>query len=101
MKVNIIGATVAMALVFSTSGAFAQTGQNTQPNQATTYNPALKPPPAVYGNDSGYSGGGAAAQKAPGGQYNQGSAQSLVPSPAQAEAEQTGNGGMTGQKSSN
>lgn len=98
MKMNIITGVVAMALALSTAAAFAQTGPSAQPNQGTAYNPSVKPPPAVYGNESM---GSATAQQKPGGQYDQGSAQSLMPSPGQASVAQTGNCGAASQKRNN
>jgi hypothetical protein len=89
MKLNIVSGVVAMALALSTVAAFAQTGSSAQPNQGTAYNPAVKPPPAVFGNDS--MGSAAAQKKPPGpqgvvGQYDMGGAQSETPSAGQSAA---------------
>jgi hypothetical protein len=92
MKFNIIGGAASMALVLSSAPTFSQTttAPANQPNWTNQYNPNAKQPPAVFGNDSGYSGGGAASQDKPSGQYDQGNAQSLVPSSAMGQYEQTG-----------
>jgi hypothetical protein len=95
IKLNIISGVVAVALALSTAAAFAQTQT---PQTQTATQPYVGGYQAAPGS---YYGGTGSSQKSPTSQYDQGNAQSLMPSPAQAAVENIGNGGKTGQKSNN
>jgi hypothetical protein len=87
MKFSIIGGVAAAtALALSTAAGFAQStaGVPNQPSWTNQYNPTLKPPPAIYGQDAA---GGASSSKSSAGQYSQGAAQS--PQSTTGQYEQT------------
>jgi hypothetical protein len=83
MKFSIISGVAAAALELSMVAAFAQT--TVTPGSGLSS--GVKPPPDVYNNSTV---GPAGSSKSQSGQYTQGNSQSLMPSSAAGQAEQTG-----------